>query len=106
MLVTPSGMVILVKLLQPQNAPFPMLVAFVTITSFKLLGTNAGLLKEDEAPNIYPKCVIVGLSNLSPINGSVMLSKLLQPSNADEPILVTLSGMINSVNNSLFMYIF
>ena len=37
MLVTPSGIVMLVKLMQPENAAFPMLVTPSSITIFLTL---------------------------------------------------------------------
>ena len=51
MLVTLSGIVILVSEAQPENALSPMVVAPVIITVFRLVGTSILLFK----PKIYPK---------------------------------------------------
>ena len=70
-----------------------MLVPPVIITSFNDDGTLRALSEYELAPKIYPKCVFSVPFNVAPTNGSIILVKLLQPSNADEPILMTLFGI-------------
>ena len=87
MLVTLSGIVILLRQLQLWNAFCGMLLQPVTVTSLSVLGT--------EPPNIYlnnddsPVAVLD-----APTNGIEMLVKLLHSSNADSSILVTLFGIV------------
>ena len=93
MLVTLSGMTMLVRLLQPQNASSPMLDPPVITTVFKDGGTYELLSEYELAPNIYPKWVLLVPLAVVPTKGNVILVKLLQFSNASSPILVTLSGI-------------
>ena len=105
MLLTLSGMVMLVMLLQPENAKSPMLV------------TPSGIVTSPEqaVPSIkipftitgeFPCCLFVnqGVSEnaafpmLVTLSGIVMLVKLLQYRNAESPMLVTLSGIVMFVN--------
>ena len=87
MLVTLSGISMLVRLVQLEKALKAILVPPVIITVFNDEGTY------DKAPNIYPKCVLLVPSFVAPTKGIVILSRLVQPSNASEPMLVTLSGI-------------
>ena len=54
MLVTLSGRVMLVRLVQPENALSPMLVRLllVIVTDFRLVGTHEKLSEYELAPNI------------------------------------------------------
>ena len=87
--------VMLVRLLQPSNAPSPMLVTLLPIVML------VRLLQIANAP--YPTLVT--------LLGIVMLVRLLQPPNATSPMLVTLFGIVmlvrllqpaNALNSMLF----
>ena len=93
MLVTLSGISMLVRFLQPMNACDSIIEPPVIITSFKLVGTYCLLAEYEDAPNIYPKYVAPLPSAFSPINGKVILVKEPHPRKAPSPIEVTLSGM-------------
>ena len=78
MLVTLLGIVMLVRLSQPLNAQYPMLVTLSGIVMlFRLL---------QSANAQFPMLVT--------LSGIVMLVKLLQFSNATSPMLVTLLGIV------------
>ena len=96
MLVTLSGIVILVNPLQPENVPLFMLVtlpviiisviplqfwnAFVFMLFALVITTvfnDSGTYAFD--PNINPKCLLLVPELVFPTNGIVKLVKLLQP---------------------------
>ena len=66
-----------------------MLTPPVITTDLREVGTP----EDQEAPKIYPKCVFDVPSFVAPTKGTVMRSRFVQPSNAEEPILVTLLGI-------------
>ena len=90
-LVTLSGMVIDVKPLQPENAEEPMLVTLPSSGIMLFLQPKikvfiAGSIKQLSMLRyfVFPIATIIDV-------------KPLQPENAEEPILVTLSGIVIDV---------
>ena len=80
MLSTLSGIVTLVRPLQPENTEDPMLVTPSEITTFVIARYDDW--KTDDNLLVQTYCGIVTLVNL------------LQPENAEDPILSTLSGIV------------
>ena len=97
-LVTLLGIVMLVSEEQPLNAESPILVPSVITTVLREDGTQSSLEEENDAPKIYPKCVLLVPSLVAPTKGIVMLSSALQSANAELPILVTLLGIVMLVS--------
>ena len=114
MLVTLSGIVTLVSPLQPENAPSPILVTLsgiVTLVSplqpenasAPMLVTLAGIVTSPFTPNIS---VLLSLDNRRPFEDEYLTLSLpitndvnpLQPLNAEDPMLVTLAGIVTLVS--------
>ena len=124
MLVTLPGIVMLDRLVQPQNARFPMLVtlpgmmavvpsaesqffaSFVIYFSFFFLGVIADcpgpwagdVENHFQAGFHFFPILIYGSNAQSPmrvtLSGIVILDRLVQPENAQPPMLVTLPGIV------------
>ena len=89
MLVTLSGMLMLVSDLHPENALFPMLVTLFGILT---------LAREEQSSNaVYPMLVT--------LFGMLMLVNDLHLENAEFPMLVTLSGMLYDSSSALYAII-
>lgn len=90
-LVTLLGIVMFVKPEQSENAPFPMFVSPVITTVFKESGTECW---EKFPPKRYHNCVSVVSLAFAPINGIEILFKPEHPENTPYPILVALFGIV------------
>ena len=97
MLVTLSGIVIAVKLAQPENARSLMRspLVIVTVLSWLLLmwfAANAGIvaISIGQLENALPPMFVT-------LSGIVTEVKPVQPENAKLPMLATLSGIVTEV---------
>ena len=97
MFITPSGIVIAVKLAQPENARSLMRspLVIVTVLSWLLLmwfAANAGIVAVSigQPLNAFSPMLVT-------LSGIVTEVKPVQPSNALAPMLVTLSGIVIGV---------
>ena len=114
MIVTLLGMVIEVKLLHPANALSPMLVTLLGMFVFEqplskvLVSVSIIALQLFRLSyTLFPFSTVIKVKLLQPENaelpmlvtllGMVIEVKLLQPENAEPPILVTLLGMLIEV---------
>ena len=97
MLVTLSGMVMLIRLLQPENAKPPMLV---TLSGMVMLVSLRQLRKLPmlEPLVITTVCKFVFGICLIAVVGIVTLVSALQPENAELSMVVTLSGIVMLVS--------
>ena len=101
MLVTPSGIVIEVKLAQPENARSLMRspLVIVTVLSWLLLmwfAANAGIVAVSIGQPLNAESPM-----LVTLSGIVIEVKPVQPENAEPPILVTLAGIVIEVKLTL-----
>ena len=97
MFITPSGIVIAVKLAQPENARSLMRspLVIVTVLSWLLLmwfAANAGIVAVSIGQPLNAESPM-----LVTLSGIVTEVKPVQPSNALAPMLVTLSGIVIGV---------
>jgi len=91
MLVTLSGIVTLVSPLRPVNAKTPMLVTPFGIATSPLTPCNKVL------PSFVNSIPFAELYETFPVPTAMFVSRR-QPENAEDPILVTLSGIVTLVS--------
>ena len=99
MLVTLSGIVILVSFVQPSNAESPMLVTLsgivILVSPVQSLNAELSILVPPFITTTFK--FVFGIRDIA-IVGIVAFSMLVQPSNTETPILVTLFGMVMLVS--------
>ena len=97
MFITPSGIVIEVKLAQPENALLPMLVTLPGIVIEVKLAQPENAL----SPMLSPLVIVTTLSRLLLMwfaaNAGIVAVSIGQPSNAPLSMSVTLSGIVIEV---------
>ena len=97
MLVTPSPIVTLVKPVQPENALYPMLVTLSGIvTLVKPVQSSNAELPMLSPPFIITSCkLFCGISSMAIVG--IVAFVMLQPENAELPMLVTPSPIVTLV---------